>query len=121
LESEESEVPNVDLVIDQGSDFRRLLKIKNPEGVALDISDRTFTAIVKENYSKKKFLTWIELEKTDQELSPGELHLFISSERTRSLRITDPTIYFYDIKQFFGGEETILISGKIIIQPRATV
>jgi hypothetical protein len=111
-------VTDLELVVDQGSDFRRLIKIKNEARELIDISDRVFIGGVKQDYRSTKSLFEISLEISDQETNRGELHLHIAANETRDLRISAPTEYYYDIKQIKDDEETILLSGKLVVVPR---
>ena len=106
--------------VDQGADFRRLIRLKDESRNAIDLSGRIFVGGVKQNFRSNKILFTIELLVQDQVEFPGEIHLRIYADDTRNLRISDPTEFHYDIKQIKSSEETIILAGKIVVVPRVS-
>jgi hypothetical protein len=112
-------VEEINFTVDQGADFRRIIRLKDEQRQPINIIGRTYYGAVKQNFRSTKNLFEISLTVSDETLT-GEIHLHITADHTRNLRISDPTEFFYDIKQFKSSEETIILAGKIIVIPRAT-
>lgn len=111
---------DLDFTINQGTDFRRLIRIKHENRTPMDLTGREFVGAVKESYRSIKAVFKLDLRIADQSLEMGDLHLHIPASKTRNLRLNEPTEYYYDIKQILDDEETIILAGRIVVIPRVT-
>ena len=106
--------------LDQGSDFKRLITIKDGAGVPVNLTGRTFAGAAKKDYRAVSASFVLSLNVLDQALFPGQIELTVSAESTRELKIFEASPYLYDIKQIIAGDESILLYGKIFVLPRVT-
>lgn len=106
--------------VDQGSDFKRSITIKDSSGETIDLSGRVFLGAAKKDYRSSSISFHLTLTLLDQTLFPGQLDFTIAAEYTRKLKVFEAVPFIYDIKQVLPGEESILLFGKIYVVPRVT-
>lgn len=104
--------------LDQGSDFKRRITIKDSEDVVVNLTGRTFSGAAKKDYRSPANSFSLTITILDQTSLTGQVELTVPAEDTRDLKIFEPTVYLYDIKQTVSGEESILLYGKMTVSPR---
>lgn len=106
--------------LDQGSDFKRRITIKDSDNSALNLTGRTFSGAAKKDYRTPENAFSLNITILDQTSFTGQVELTVLAEDTRDLSIFESTPYLYDIKQTVSGEESILLYGKMTVNPRVS-
>lgn len=110
----------LDMNLPQATDLVKTIRIKDSEGVAVDLSGRTYSGYAKDSYLNPKISVEFTLTIKNQTTNIGEITLVIPKEQTSSLVLSQPVSLFYDIKEIFDGKELPLFNGKLNVLPRAT-
>ena len=109
---------NLDIEVDQGSVWSVTLIIKDAQKNPIDVSDRTYQGCAKDDYKNPRITIPFTLYKANQTTDKGAVVWRIESDSTKLLKISEPTILNFDIKETFAGNEYTIISGKLTLLPR---
>jgi hypothetical protein len=111
----------INLVVEQGADFRRVLEVRDESGTLLDLTGYVFRGQAKTDYSSSKSSFDINFTIRDQVASLGMVDLHISADSTSALNLAKASDYIYDIEMVDGASEVRrIMEGKIKVYPEVT-
>jgi hypothetical protein len=112
----------VNLSIDQGTSFARVLTIQDDSNVAIDITGYTFRGQARVKYdSASPSLTFAFAIRTQTGGNVGKVDMSLAAAATESLAIKAATSYVYDVEMVEpGGTVRRLFEGIVTVSPEAT-
>lgn len=112
----------VNLTIEQGADFSRVLTINDSNGTAIDITGYTFASQARLNYGDASAAFSFTLTPRAQTgANVGKVDMTLADSVTAALTLTETTKYKYDVEMDNGsGTKYRLFQGEITMTPEAT-
>ena len=113
--------------INQGSDFRINLVLKDSEGVKIDLTGYTFRGQIRKTTHSSTILAAFSFDIKDQVTDTGSVDVILTNEQTEVLKTSGSvgkernlTCFFYDIEQLSGSLVTRILEGIAQISPEVT-
>lgn len=113
----------VNLSIDQGTSFSRVLTIKDDQvvPVAIDLTGYTFSSQARVAYATATPAFSFVFTIRDQVALTGQVEMTLAPSVTSALVLTAAKAYLYDVEMVSpSGEVTRLFEGKVTITPEVT-
>lgn len=105
---------SLDIYIDQGDNFNKIVTLKDSDGNLIDLTGFTFAANLRQYYnSTKDFSLSVEVYGTPVN---GQLRLFMTNAATTLL--TAPR-YVYSVRATSGSTVIRVLDGQVLITPVA--
>jgi hypothetical protein len=112
---------NLNLTIDQGADFQRVLTIKDSNGDAIDLTGYTFRGQARTAYGAAAIGFSFVFVIRNQTTNKGEVDWTLPNSTFSSTTLTKVTTYVYDVEMVSaGGIVTRLVEGSVAITPEVT-
>ena len=105
----------LDLIIEQGATFSRVITIKNSSNVAVNISTDSFAGQVRKRHQSGTKVADFDFSITDG--ANGEVTATISHANTTTMDTGD---FVYDIEWTSGSTVTRLLEGTATVTPEVT-
>ena len=106
----------VEIDIDQGTDFRLDLGLKNDDGTPKDVSGFIFSSSIKKSFYSLYEVASFIVDDTNADV--GSVVLSLSAEVTSELK---PGRYLFDVKQIdVGNKVQRLAEGIVTVNPQIT-
>jgi hypothetical protein len=114
-------VARQNLVVYQGSDFRRALEFRDGSSVLLDLTGFTFRAQARPSHAASEIAFEFEFTLRDQTANIGIVDMHLPAVATEVLSISKETNYFYDIEMVdTEGDVRRIMEGQIKVYPEVT-
>lgn len=114
-------VAKQNLTIYQGSDFRRVLELKDESEQLMNLTDYVFRGQAKVSYSSNEPAFTIDFTIRDQVAETGLVDLHISSVSTALLNLPKMTKYLFDIEMVEPlGDVKRILEGEMQVFPEVT-
>jgi len=111
----------LNLSVDQGTDFFRLLTFKDNLDVPIDLTGFTFEGKGRFNYSDPSAAFTMSFVLRDQVTNTGEVEMWIYKDQTTPININQASRLFYDVERTSAGDITDrVMQGVITLNPEAT-
>lgn len=104
----------LDIFIDQGDDFSKIITLSDQNDLPLDLTGFTFTATMKEYYNTVKAYN-LQAAVFGNPIN-GQIRLFMTSANTQLL--IKPR-YVYSVRGTDGTDTVRVLDGQVLIQPIA--
>lgn len=113
-------VDKINLIVYQGTDFRRLMELRDETGALMNLTGYLFRGQVRQSYGSNVVFEFVFTIR-DQGESTGVVDLHIPSASTAAIGITEPTDYIYDIEMVDAASEVRrVMEGSIKLRPEVT-
>lgn len=114
-------VAKQNLTVYQGSDYRRVLELKDDANELMDLTGYIFRGQVKANYGSSEAAFSIDFVIRDQVTETGLVDLHITSASTALLVLPKMVKYIYDIEMVLPvGDVRRIIEGELQVFPEVT-
>lgn len=107
-----------DICIDQGTDFLRVLTIKDSNGDPIDLTGFSFASQARKRFSDSSPILTFSFSITDA--AGGVVEWTLAKEITEALDLSSPLELFYDVEMNSGSRVTRILQGKITVEPEVT-
>jgi hypothetical protein len=105
----------------QGSDFRKVLVLKDESEALMDLTGYTFRGQVKSAYSDSSAVVSFSFTIRDQGTDQGKVDMSLDAADTSALSISKKTNYIYDLEMVdISGIVTRFLEGQLIMWPEVT-
>lgn len=119
----------VNLKIDQGATFYRLLKLKTSLGEPIDLTQNEFRGQIRKHAGDKKLLACFTFEILNQTTNPGEVVMTLTADETAQLPAARHNSakkivreLSYDVERVDAlGEVERVMEGIIYLSPEVTI
>lgn len=109
----------VNLSIDQGTDFSRVLSITS-DSAPVDLTGYVFQSQARLKFTSEAAFTF-SFEILNQSTDPGKVRMLLIPSQTESLVLKESTSYLYDVEMTtLSGQKKRLFEGTIQLNPEAT-
>lgn len=102
----------LDLYVDQGDDFSKIVTLQDENQTPLDLTGFTFTAVIKEYFNSSKGIT----ASVSLVGLPVDGRLRVSISSTNSQMMVRPR-YVYTVRGTNGIETIRVLSGQVLVNP----
>jgi hypothetical protein len=114
-------VARQNLIVYQGSDFRRSLEFRDEVNALMDLTGYTFRGQARTSYAAQEVAFHFEFFLRDQAEEMGLVDMQITAEATSLLNIAKETEYLYDIEMVTSiGDVRRMLEGKVKVYPEVT-
>lgn len=118
----------LDLNIDQGSDYKLLVTIKDSTGTPVDITNHTFKGEIRPSYSSKVLSASFSFNILDQGVNPGKVEVLLPAADSAAIELKESNsasrsvkAFAYDIESDDGtGARTRWLEGVVNLNPEVT-
>lgn len=119
----------LDLVVEQGATFRRVITVKDADKNPIDITGWVFAGQIREKYSSPTVAAEFDFEILDQTEAKGKVKVSLSADDTSALVVAAQgegdckklSTYLYDIEATKEGVGTDrILEGKVFVSPEVT-
>jgi hypothetical protein len=111
----------LDITIDQGANFQRVLTIKDELNVEIDLTGYTFKSQIRETYDSNTVIAEFTFTLQDQITDTGKVNWDLANNAVTSLVLDRATKYKYDVEMTSaGGIKTRILEGTATISPEVT-
>jgi hypothetical protein len=117
---------SLDLTIEQGATFKRVIKLYDSAGTAIDLTGKTFAGQLRKTYSELPS-TAFTFTLANQTTNPGEVEISLTAAQTRALKVNPATNHYkcttpyaYDIEMTVGSDVSRILEGTAHISPEVT-
>lgn len=118
---------NLDILIEQGATFERVLTIKNSLDAPIDLTGYVFAGKVRKTVSDKTPAAVFTFTILDQGTDTGKVRMVMSSTATAAIPLEKTTSservsskFLYDVEMNTGSEVIRLIQGTASVSPEVT-
>lgn len=118
---------NLNILIEQGATFSRVLTIKDESGSAIDLTGFSFAGQVRRRYSDSTVLGSFTFTILNQTTNKGQVSMVMSSTVTAAIPVDKSTDYTrkityctYDVEMNTGSEKDRILEGTAEISPEVT-
>ena len=112
---------SLNLSVDQGTTFARVLTLKDGSNVAIDLTGYTFRGQARAKFSDTNAAFSFTFSLRDQTSETGKVDMKILPASTASLSIIEETTYHYDVEMISGGGDiTRIFEGSLTLRPEVT-
>ncbi len=109
------------LIVNQGEDFQRVLRIKDESDTLIDLTGYSFRGQAKLKFGETEPQFSFEFTVRDQGSDIGTLDMLISAASTAALSIGKATDYVYDVEMIRPDLKVKrLFQGKLQLSPEVT-
>lgn len=109
----------LDINLNQGSFYSRIITVKDSDNVAVDLADRTYHGYAVDNIKLPKFKIPFILNPANQTTNTGQISWEITSESTAELKVFENQEFHYFIWETYDSRTYLLFSGKLTFKPTA--
>ena len=109
---------NFDITLDRAADYSFVLTIENQAGSAVNLTDATFYADIREISSKKEVLDLTPVITGNLPLN-GQVTIALTKAQTKTLK-AGSGIYEWDIFMVRSEVATRLLYGSVTVRPQIT-
>ena len=119
---------SLNLLVEQGTTFQRLVTFKDPAGAAVDITGWAFTGQIRKRYDSPDVVAAFSFTILDQVASTGQVLMTMAPSVTGAIPVDKSssvskrlTTYAYDVDVLVpGGEVDRVIEGIVNVSPEVT-
>jgi hypothetical protein len=111
----------LNITLNQGEDFNRVLTIKDSANVAVNITGYTFRGQVREKFNSPSTIAVFSFVVLDQGTNVGQVTWKLGNTALTSLVLTASKEYLYDVEMVTpAGDVTRILQGKATVSPEVT-
>jgi hypothetical protein len=111
----------LNISIDQGADFIRLLTFKDESDAAINLTGYTFRGQARTKYGAETEVFSFVFALRNQTTNTGEVDWTLPDTATSSLALKQATEYVYDVERVSpDGTVTRILEGVATVRPEAT-
>lgn len=111
----------LNLQVDQGTDFFRLLTFRDQLNAPINLTGFTFSGMARQNYTDPNASFTFSFVVRNQGTNTGEVEFWIYKAQTQGIVISQQQKYYYDIERTSPGNLTDrVMQGQITLLPEAT-
>lgn len=107
----------LDIVIQQGADFSRVISIKDADDVAVDIRNDSFAGQIRKKHTSDTSSVAFSTGYIPGTDADNQIRITLTNTQTAALSAGE---YVYDVEWTRSGKVIRLIEGKAIVTPEVT-
>lgn len=111
----------LNITIDQGADFQRVLTIRDELNVPINLTGYSFKSQIRETFDSPTVVAEFNFVIRNQTTNTGEVEWSLPNSAVVSLNLDRATKYKYDVEMTSAGLiKTRIIEGEATISPEVT-
>ena len=111
----------LNISIDQGADFARVLTLKSDAVTTINLTGYTFRGQAREAYDSKNAAFSFTLAIKNQGTNQGQVDWTLANSITTALKLSEAKVYVYDVEMVSpGGLVTRILEGTATVKPEVT-
>lgn len=111
----------LNLYVEQGATFSRVLTINDSNGDPVNLSTWTFAGQVRSSYSSSSVIVSLTFTVKNQTTNTGEVEISLTATQTSAIPATGAlSRYVYDIEATIGSEKRRVVEGEFQLSAEVT-